>query len=305
MNNRRILVVDDELMNLEIIREYLEEARYDLDLVESAELAWQRLEDAAAPYELVILDRMMPGMNGIELLKRMKGDARFRPVPVIMQTAATDPRQVREGIEAGAFYYLAKPYEPETLQAIVRAALDDIDERKTATWRALAHVKAMELLDLAEFRFRTLAEIGPLIEVLASLCPAPELAASGLTELLVNAVEHGNLNISYEEKKRLRLENAWEEAILERQAMPEYRERQVQVRVKRHADRLVFTVADEGDGFDWHRYLDFEPERMADPNGRGIAMARMLSFASIEYSDKGNTVAATIQTKICMPGQRL
>jgi len=297
MSNRHILVVDDELINLEIIREYLEEAQYDLVLVENAEIAWRRLEGTTLPYDLVILDRMMPGMNGIELLKKMKADDRFRSIPVIMQTAATDPRQVKEGIEAGAFYYLAKPYEPETLLAIVRAAIDDIEERETATRHALAHVQAMELLDQAEFRFKTLTEIGPLIEVLASLAPNPTLAATGLSELLVNAIEHGNLGISYEEKKRLRLENTWEQTVLQRQALPEYCERCVRISFKRHFDRLVFTVIDEGAGFDWQRYLDFEPERMSDPNGRGIAMARMLSFAGLEYAGNGNTVVATIRTR--------
>lgn len=299
MSKRRILVVDDELVNLEIISEYLEEAQYDLSLVESAEVAWHQLESATPPYDLVLLDRMMPGMNGIELLQKMKADERFRAIPVIMQTAAADSRQVKEGIEAGAFYYLAKPYEPETLLAIVRAALDDIAEREAATRHALAHVKAMELLDLAEFRFKTLEEIGPLIEVLASLAPDPALAATGLAELLVNAVEHGNLGISYEEKKHLRMSNVWEQRVLQRQILPEYCERCVHVRIKRHFDRLVFTVTDEGDGFDWRRYLDFEPERMSDPNGRGIAMARLLSFSSLEYSGNGNTVAATIQTRTC------
>ena len=305
MNHRHILVVDDELINLEIIREYLEEAQYDLVLVESAESAWRQLEGATTPFDLVLLDRMMPGMNGIEMLKRMKADERFRPIPVIMQTAATEPQQVKEGIEAGAFYYLAKPYEPETLLAIVRAAIDDIEEREAATRHALAHVKAMELLDLAEFRFKTLEQIGPLIEVLASLAPNPALAATGLAELLVNAVEHGNLNITYEEKKCLRLENRWDQVVLQRQTLPEYCERSVRVCIKRHFDRLVYTVTDEGAGFDWRRYLDFEPERMSDPNGRGIAMARMLSFANLEYSGCGNTVTATIQTGVCAPDQRL
>jgi CheY-like chemotaxis protein len=295
MTQRRILVVDDELINLEIIREYLEEARYDLDLVTDALQAWQRL-DGGSNYDLVILDRMMPGMNGIELLKKMKADMRFRAIPVIMQTAASAPEQIREGIEAGAYYYLPKPYEPEVLTAIVRAALADIQEREEAGRHAAAHVKAMELIDLALFRFSRIEEVGPLIEVLASLCPTPELAASGLTELLVNAVEHGNLGISYADKKQLRLEDRWETEVVRRFALPEYHERCVRVRVERHFDRLEFTVTDEGAGFDWQRYMEFDPERAGDPNGRGIAMARMLSFASLEYRGNGNTVVATIRT---------
>jgi CheY-like chemotaxis protein len=295
MTQRQILVVDDEIINLQIIREYLEDTQHHLELVTSAELAWERLTSGDQPFDLVILDRMMPGMNGIELLKQMKADARFAAIPVIMQTAATAPEQVREGIEAGAYYYLAKPYEPETLLAIVRAALTDVEVRAQAREEVTTHVKAMELLANAEFRFQTLAQVGPLIQVLASLCSRPELVASGLSELLVNAVEHGNLGISYAEKKRLRLENIWEDEVARRQGLPEYCERSVVVRVARRPDHIEFTVIDEGTGFEWQRYLDFDPERATDPNGRGIAMARMLSFASLQYRGCGNTAIATVR----------
>lgn len=131
MTQRRILVVDDEIINLQIIREYLEDTGHQLELLVSAEQAWERLNAGAPAFGLAILDRMMPGMSGIELLRLMKGDTRFAAIPVIMQTAATAPDQVREGIEAGAYYYLAKPYEPETLLAIVRAALVDVAARAT------------------------------------------------------------------------------------------------------------------------------------------------------------------------------
>jgi CheY-like chemotaxis protein/anti-sigma regulatory factor (Ser/Thr protein kinase) len=295
MTQRRILVVDDEIINLQIIREYLEDTGHQLELLTSAEQGWERLTAGVPAFDLAILDRMMPGMSGIELLRLMKGDTRFAAIPVIMQTAATAPDQVREGIEAGAYYYLAKPYEPETLLAIVRAALTDVAVRESTRHEALAHVKAMELLDHAEFRFRRLDEVGPLIRVLASLCAQPEIVASGLSELLVNAVEHGNLGLSYEDKKRLRIENTWEEEVERRQQLPEYGGRSVLVRVARLPDRLEFTVCDEGQGFDWRRYLDFDPERATDPNGRGIAMARMLSFHSLHYSGCGNTVTATVR----------
>ncbi len=296
MTSRHILVVDDEIINLQIIQEYLEDTGHELDMAMRAEDAWDRLVAAPQPHDLVILDRMMPGMNGIELLKRMKADARFAAIPVVMQTAATAPDQVREGIEAGAYYYLAKPYEPETLLAIVRAALVDIDVREHAREEATAHVRAMELLDSAEFRFRTLDEVGPLIQVLASLCAEPQTVASGLNELLVNAVEHGNLGISYDEKKSLRMDDTWEAEVARRLALPTYRDRQVRVRVARLPDHLEFTVSDEGAGFDWQRYLDIDPERATDPNGRGIAMARMLSFASLCYGGNGSTVTATVRT---------
>lgn len=296
MIQRHLLVVDDELINREIIRECLADTGHGIELVGSAEEAWERLETQARHYDLLILDRMMPGIGGIALLKRMKADRRFRDIPVILQTAATSPEEIREGIEAGAFYYLTKPYDPSMLLAIVRAALADVEEREIATRHAAVHPGGAELIEHASFSFRTIAEIGPLIELLASMCPVPELAAPGLTELLVNAIEHGNLGISYEEKKRLRLDNGWEEEISRRQSLPEYRDRIAHVRVDRYPGRIEFTVTDQGAGFEWQRYLDFDPERAMDPNGRGIALARLTSFASLQYSGSGNMVIATIDT---------
>ena len=120
-----ILVVDDEPLNLEIIAEFLEGDAYRLEFAATGEEAWSLLEVPDSAYDLVVLDRMMPGMNGIELLKRIKADERLSHLPVIMQTAAAAPDQVREGLAAGAYYYLTKPYDPEALQTIVRAALDD------------------------------------------------------------------------------------------------------------------------------------------------------------------------------------
>ncbi|HQX07983.1 MAG TPA: response regulator, partial [Zoogloea sp.] len=97
MSKARILVVDDEPFNLDIVAEYLDEMDFDLVMVESGEAAWDALCDTAQMFDLVLLDRMMPGMDGIMLLKRMKADERLATIPVIMQTAATSPEQIREG----------------------------------------------------------------------------------------------------------------------------------------------------------------------------------------------------------------
>jgi DNA-binding response OmpR family regulator len=292
MSRWHLLAVDDEPLNLEIMREYLDDPRIDLDLVPNAERAWQRLQEAQSPYHLVILDRMMPGMNGIELLRRMKADTRLRTIPVVMQTAAASPEQVREGIEAGAYYYLTKPYEPAALLAIVRCALADFEDHAAAVQRAAEQAETLRLLDQAEFRFRSLDDANRLAGLLASLCPSPEGAALGLTELMVNAIEHGNLGIGYAEKVALKRADGWEGEIARRLALPENRDKCAYVSVRRTPDEIVFVIRDEGAGFDWGRYLDFDPARAFDPNGRGIAMARVMSFSRLEYLGVGNEVVA-------------
>jgi hypothetical protein len=112
---------------------------------------------------------------------------------------------------------------------------------------------------------------------------------------MVNAVEHGNLGISYAEKSHLKRDDAWEAEIARRQALPEYRGKLARVSMQRTATEMVFSIRDEGAGFDWRRYLDFDPERAFDPNGRGIALARMMSFSRVEYGESGSEVVAAVK----------
>ena len=297
MRKWHLLVVDDEPLNLEIIAELLDDPAYQLDMFEDPRRAREKLEAPESRYDLIILDRMMPGMNGIELLRLIKAEERFRRVPVIMQTAASSPEQIREGIEAGAYYYLTKPYEPQVLLAIVHAAMDDIEERTKKVSEedsARSQQEALGLLTHAEFKFSSLDDAQHLAELLGSMCPAHATVSLGLAELLVNAVEHGNLGISYAEKLRLRLEDGWEAEVARRLDMPEYRGRVATACIERELEQIRFTIADQGNGFCWQNYLELDPARAFDPNGRGIAMARRVSFDSIEYQGCGNVVVAKV-----------
>jgi CheY-like chemotaxis protein len=293
MANWRILAVDDEPINLEIIAEALAEEDCRVDRVTDGEQAWHLLSSALT-YDLVILDRMMPQLDGLTLLRRLKLDPRFRRLPVIMQTAAVAPEQVREGIEAGAYYYLTKPYEPRALLAIVRAALSELGEHLRAT-RSEFGFAAFGFATRGEFRFRDLYQARALATLLSNLCPDPDAAVLGLTELMINAVEHGNLGISYDEKLRLRLDNTWDAEIMRRLQAPQWRDRFVKVAFERADGVIEFFIEDQGEGFDASEYLDFDPARACDPNGRGIALARRMSFSDLDYRGKGNIAVARVK----------
>lgn len=290
----RMLAVDDEPLNLEIIGEFLSEENYDIGFASGGEEAWTMLEAADPPFDLLILDRMMPRLDGMGLLRRVKEDGRLYKIPVIMQTAAASPEQVREGLEAGAYYYLTKPYEPAALLAIVRSALEHVRERDALERQSKLPPGALECLDRASFSFRTLDEARDVSLFLAGLCPEPESVALGLSELLINAVEHGNLGLSYAEKKFLRQEGDWSGEIEARLARPENINKQAVAEFEKLTDVLRFTIRDQGKGFDWRKFLEFDPERAFDPNGRGIAMAKQISFASLDYQGNGNTVVACV-----------
>ena len=113
---------------------------------------------------------------------------------------------------------------------------------------------------------------------IASLHPDPDRVEIGLTELLVNAVEHGNLGITYEEKASLLERGGFDAEIARRLALPSLAARKVEVTISRNAVALAIRIQDEGDGFDWLPYLDVDPERALTYNGNGIAIAREMSF---------------------------
>ena len=115
----------------------------------------------------------------------------------------------------------------------------------------------------------------------------------GLQELLVNAVEHGNLEISGAQKRDLLIAGTWREEVERRLADPAYAQRRVIVTFQRGARMIAFTIQDEGEGFDHEAFLKGPPAG-AGYRGRGITLARTLSFSSLTYMGSGSVVEAVI-----------
>ena len=130
--------------------------------------------------------------------------------------------------------------------------------------------------------------------LLANTCPDPPATVIGLTELLVNAVEHGNLGITYEDKSKLYATGGWSDEVHRRLALPENASKRAEISFERADGQLRFTIRDQGRGFDWQTYLQIDPLRAFDTHGRGIAMANRLSFSVIEYRGCGNEVVGTV-----------
>ncbi|MEN3112507.1 response regulator [Uliginosibacterium paludis] len=285
-----ILVLDDEPLNLEIIGEYLSDTGYQLSFFEDPERAWEALDSRPYDFDLILMDRMMPKLDGLAMLGRIKADSRMKHLPVIMQTAAAGPEQVSEGLAAGARYYLTKPFRSEALLAIVRAALHDRARWADVSQRIANHSRAVLLLDEARFVLRTLDEAEAIAGLLALGAREAENVAMGLAELLVNGIEHGNLGIDFATKARLKSQDCWMEEVLRRQELEENRHKLVTVHLRREANECVVLIADQGEGFDWTEFLDISPDRAFAPNGRGIAVSRQVAFSALSYLGKGNQV---------------
>ncbi|MDP5238366.1 response regulator [Uliginosibacterium sp. 31-16] len=285
-----LLVLDDEPLNLEIIGEYLSDTGYQLTFFEDPELAWKTLDARPYDFDVVVMDRMMPKLDGLSMLKRIKADARMKHLPVIMQTAAANPEQVSEGLAAGAHYYLTKPFRSEALLSIVRAALHDRARWADVSQRMANHSRAVLLLREAQFVLSTLDEAEAVAGLLALSAQDGETVAMGLAELLVNGIEHGNLGIDFQTKARLKSEESWLDEVQRRQALPENRDKRVSVSVRCDARVMKVVIADQGPGFEWQQFLTISPDRAFAPNGRGIAVSRQMAFADLSYRGNGNTV---------------
>ena len=115
-----------------------------------------------------------------------------------------------------------------------------------------------------------------------------------IVEILVNAVEHGNLGLTYADKSALLKSDGWHAEVARRLTLPEYRGKLVRADLRLMTDGIVLTIADEGAGFDWTSFLEIQPERAFDLHGRGIAMSRLMSFDRVDYRGCGNEVELTV-----------
>jgi CheY-like chemotaxis protein len=293
---KKILIVDDEEFNLDILDEYLKDSGYDTILARNGIEALSSLENCM-PVDAIVLDRMMPVMDGMRFLKEIKSKSLYRDIPVIMQTAAGSREQIMEGISAGVFYYLTKPYEGSTLIAILNSALEQHHTQHHFTDESHAHRNAMMLLEQGRFRFRTLEEARQVAFAVSNIFKDPEKVVFGLNELTINAVEHGNLNISYEDKKLLLQDNSWHKEIDRRLALPENSSKYATLVITAHSGYHEIRIKDMGKGFDFKKFLAFDHARMIEPSGRGIAMSRIYSFDELEFIGSGNEVVCRINKK--------
>ncbi len=294
MSNRfpHILIVDDQEINIYIIKEYLEDEEYILHGALDGNIALQKLEAEPDKYDVVLLDRMMPNLDGLEVLRRIKSNPQLEHLPVILQTAMARKEEIQEGIRAGAYYYLTKPFDEDELLSIVQTAVHDATILRNLRETLAGTVETIKLMDSGTFHFQTLAEATSLASLLAKGYPAPQKAISGIRELLINAVEHGNLAISYKEKTQLTNTFTWEKELDRRLELPENKVKFAKVEFKKSETNIRLTITDQGNGFNWQEYLDVAPERIGDNHGRGIAMAKLLSFTSLEFTGCGNVVIA-------------
>ena len=116
-----ILIVEDEPAIQELVACNLELAGYRVDRAESAEQALGLVRESLP--DLIVLDWMLPGMNGVELARRLRADKRTQDIPIIMLTARADEQDKLTGLDTGADDYITKPFKFDQLHNCIKRLL--------------------------------------------------------------------------------------------------------------------------------------------------------------------------------------
>ena len=114
---RKVLVVDDIAFNRRVLEKILSKQNFDITKASSGEEALMRVEKSIP--DLILLDLKMPGINGIEVCKKLKADRRFRHIPIMFLTASNELDDMRDAFQAGAIDYITKPFIAAELHARV------------------------------------------------------------------------------------------------------------------------------------------------------------------------------------------
>ncbi len=294
---RTVLAVDDDEVNLSILIKIAGDAGYNVKPFATPEAAWSHLENNH-DIDIAILDKMMANISGLDMMARMKNHAHLRHIPVIIQTGDVGTAQMREGLEQGAYYYLTKPFLPGIMTAVLASAEHECNLRAEMISQVVAgQGRFLGLVQNAVFNFHSHAEARLLAVHIAQLSAVPDLVMRGLMELFYNAVEHGCLEIGYQNKHDCMLSKTFTQEVANRMAWPQYKYRAAIVQLQIVQSAVHITVTDPGKGFRWRQYLDSNAGlKLNQVSGRGIVIASR-ALERLQYNAQGNEVQASFVLK--------
>ncbi len=283
------LVVDDSAMDRHLAGGILQKLEgWRVSYASNGIEALATLERDGA--DLVLTDLLMPEMDGLELVQSVR--TQFPQVPVILMTAHGSEDIAIQALQKGAASYVPK-------KSLARDLAETVDQVITLAQSHRNQRRILECLDHHETHFNLENDttlIPPLVGHIEEqvtrlkLCEPSGLILLGvaLHEALTNAIQHGNLELSSElkqkdEKEFYRLAN-------ERRQQSPYKQRRVIVKAVLNRDEAVFTVRDEGKGFDPAIVPDpSDPTNLERVHGRGLLLIQTF-MDHVEHNERGNEI---------------
>lgn len=217
----------------------------------------------------------------------------FASMAVVVVVTSWSEALSWRGAQAGAFCCVPRSVSSEGLRAALDAALSETVSRRRRLMPPHDLRQAGRCLERASFAFKTLDDAETLAVLISGAMPDSARRLGGVLELLINAVEHGSLGLGSAEKRELLLAGQLHAELQRRATAEPWASRVARASLER-LDRCVrLTITDEGAGFDFEKVLASTPELTA-PHGRGIYLARAMSFDRLRFEGRGNVVVAEV-----------
>lgn len=245
---------------------------------------------AAELLRVCVIDLTAPGVDFRTCFEAIDIGFRDASGPIVAVTQNISEEEESGLLRQGAAKVVDIGLGTKSLQLVLSLEIREFTRISQLKVELLRRSSAIGQIVSGVFKFKTRREAQNLATMLSMTCPNPMPIAVGLTELLINGVEHGCLGIGHDEKGALIEDGLLAEEILKRRMMPKYEDRFVTVDFLREPNRLCFTIRDGGDGFDYEPYVEAS-DGHAKKHGRGIMMAKGC-FEHLEYRGSGNEVYA-------------
>ena len=290
--SQKIIIVLGNIEKLNPINELLPK-NYLLENINSYENLYFKIIGDPEKYKAIIIARTDQG--NLEILYKISTCSRTKTIPIIIyQNKYLSSTQIESYTRAGVRYCLPYTTNHKAISNIILAAVRD-RERYLIAENNIIPEHASNVMLNGEFKFQTLWEAQIVANFIAEACPNPRLAVVGISEMFINAIEHGNLDISYTDKTRLNSSGEiWLDEVERRLNLPENKNKYVIVKFNRENSHININIKDEGNGFNWQQYQQLDASRVYDNHGRGIVMARNLAFEKLEFIGNGNEVNCMI-----------
>ncbi len=288
MKKKRAIIVDSSSATRELLCRVARHEGLEPETYADGRAALEALAENHDDVILVITEINMPRLNGLEFMRLAHRD--LADVPFIVITDRGTKKEVIQALKQGAFDYFEKPFSAKEISSAIRRARQMAEISHKTSHAYLNLVKKFLLFEISN----DIELVQPLVAGLTDeikLCrriPRSHLPGMrmGLHELIVNAIEHGNLELSSELKKR----HDYLDFLKRRALESPYRERRVTISVHITTETLTCTIRDQGPGFDWRALPNpGDPDNLFKPHGRGIIMASNF-FDQFSFNDSGNEV---------------
>ena len=284
----KILIVEDDRASQTYLNDTIEAEGHEVNTAENGQ-AGLIVFDQFKP-DLILSDIRMPVMDGLEMLEEIRHQ--HKDTIIVMITAYGSEEFAIKSLRLGANNYLKKPVRHSDLLPLIRK-YNEIIENRTTGHEIHGMVVRKEFTMTFDNNLERLPKIvDHLVLETRDLFEEDERMGIhlGLTELLMNAVEHGNLGITYDDKSHAMESETLYDLYEERQSDPVLAKRKVTVEFAQNATRCEWMISDEGKGFDWQSLKNpLENVNVLETHGRGIFITRF-QFDELEHIGKGNVV---------------